>query len=284
MSSRSRCLRFAPTVAPLVGIVVAVTLIAALSVVAHRALFGASISTYPEPASTLLSVPFMTAVVLVSLWFLRREGVDPAAIGLSRRTLLPGILAFGVLWGCVSVAGLSYLLATGQSNAVGFVLPSSWPGTVTWFLLTLTVANGLPEELVFRGYVQNKVAGAVSGNGEATATAVGIVVAAVLFGIPHAPVALFLLDLGPEALPAIVLSNLVPGVTYGLVYWLTRNLWYTSLVHGFGNAPFVPLDPTAVPYFVPFAAVSGLLVGVGYRRWARGTDRVTVEVDRGLEA
>jgi len=149
-----------------------------------------------------------------------------------------------------------------------------------WFLLTLTIANGVPEELVFRGYVQNKVAALVGSRGRGLAEAVGIVVAAVLFGLPHAPLAVLLLDLGPRAVPAVVLSNLLPGLTYGIVYYLTGNLWYTSFVHGFGNATAVPFDPAAVPYFVPFAMAAGLVVGLCYRYWGRRTGRVHVRIEK----
>lgn len=284
MSSEARTATFDADLFPLAASVAVVTLFAALSVVTHIWLFGRDQTVYPEPASTLVSVPFMLCIVAGIWWLLRREGSSAGAIGLGRSSLLPGVAAFLVLWCGVSAAGVSYLLATGRGDAVGFAFEYSGPATAVWFLLTLTVANGIPEEIAFRGYVQNKVAALTRAHGRGPADAIGIVVAAVLFGVPHLPLAVLLLDLGPEAVPAVLLSNLLPGLTYGVVYYLTGNLWYASFVHGFGNAPVVPFDLAAVPYFVPFAAAAGLVVGVCYRYWGLRTDRVAVRIEKRVTA
>lgn len=50
----------------------------------------------------------------------------------------------------------------------------------------LTLSNGVTEEFVFRGYVQSKCTALVSSD-RVPAPAVGILIAAVLFGVPHAP-------------------------------------------------------------------------------------------------
>jgi len=282
MSSSARSLEFDRDVAPLVWSVAVVTLFATLSVLTHWSLFGRDPTAYPEPASTLVSVPFMLGVVASVWWLLRRDGGSLRAVGFGRSALLPAVVAFAVLWIGVSLSGLGYLLATGRSDAISVALPFSWPASVAWFLLTLTVANGIPEELAFRGYVQNKVAALAAARGWGPADPLAIVVAAVLFGVPHGPLAILLFDLGPGAVPAVLLSNLVPGITYGLVYYLTGNLWYASFVHGFGNAPLIPFELAAVPYFVPFAAVMGLVVALCYRYWGLRTDRVAVRIETGI--
>lgn len=279
MSTPSR-LQFGPRLLPLLAAVGAVTFVAAVTVLAHVYLFGPEPASYPEPAATLFSVPFM-AVIVVGTWaVLRREGTQLAALGLGKVAFVSGVLAFFAVWVLVVVSGLAYLRVTGTTGAIGLSVEMTWPETLLWFLLTLTIANGLPEELVFRGYAQNKIAALVGDGGRIPPAAVGIVAAALLFGVPHLPLGLLVTDAGVGLVPGVLLANLVPGIAYGLVYYVTRNLWYTSFIHGFGNATLVPFDPAAVPYFVPATTIAGLLVGLGYRYWARRTDRLTVRIQR----
>jgi len=216
-------------------------------------------------------------ILILGTWgVLRYEGVSASAVGLSRSTFLPGVVAFGVLWGLVSIVGVAYLLLTGASAQLGFAVDMPWYWGPVWVLLTLTVSNGLTEEFVFRGYVQNKCSSLVSARSHGLSAAVGILGGAVLFGVPHIPVGLLLEEVSPTAIPWIILGNLIPGITYGVIYYLTQNVWYAGFVHGFGNATVVPFDPSAVPSLVPVASVCGILIALGYSYLRRDARPVTV--------
>ncbi|PSP56595.1 hypothetical protein BRC82_01575 [Halobacteriales archaeon QS_1_67_19] len=279
MGSPNRRLSFTPRLVPLVGVVGLVSLVAALSVVTHLTVLGPDPSEYPQHVSAVLSLPFMMVIILGTWSVLQYEGVSATDIGLAKSTFLPGAIAFSLLWGWVTVVGLGYLFLTGATGELGvsFEMPRYW--IPVWFLLTLTLSNGVTEEFVFRGYVQTKCTALMSPD-RVSAPAVGILVAAILFGVPHAPLGLILEGVSLRAIPGIILSNLLPGITYGIVYYLTRNVWYAGFVHGFGNAMVVPFDPSGVPLFVPFTAISGVLIGLGYRYWGRDTERVTIGVQK----
>lgn len=70
-----------------------------------------------------------------------------------------------------------------------------------------------------------------------------------------------------------------PRILYGVLYYLTRNLWFVGMLHGFGNAPVVPFDPAAVPSFTLVTVAVGFVVGLSYRYWGRDTERVTVRAN-----
>lgn len=263
----------------MLGVVVFATLVAAGSVLAHQSLFGPDPTEYPEHLSALLSLPFDGVIVLGTWAALRYEGLSIGDVGLGRATLVPGIVAFGLVWGWVTAACVAYLLATGATDQLGLVFDLPWYWVVMWFLLTLTLSNGLSEELLFRGYVQSKCTALGRPLPGIPPTVTGIVAAGLLFGVPHLPLGVIGYGAGPWAIPSILLNNLLPaGVVYGIIYYLTQNVWFTGFVHGFANATVVPFDPAAVPLFIPFASGSALLVAVGYRYWGRNSDRVTVMV------
>jgi membrane protease YdiL (CAAX protease family) len=276
MTDSNRQVSFSASPVPLVGLVAFVTAVAGLSVVTHYRLLGPDLEAYPDHVSALLSLPFFAAMLVGTVAVMRYEGVSLADVGVDRASALPGVVAFACFWVGVAAAGVGYLLATGAGGEVGFAFDLPWWGVLVWFLLTLTVSNGLTEELVFRGYVQNKCAALAAGGSRVPPDAVGVVAAALLFGVPHLPLAFVFFDVSWAGVPSVILENLLPGVLYGLLYYLTRNLWLVGLLHGFGNAPVVPFDPAAVPSFRLLAIVVGVAVAVGYRRWAASRDGLTV--------
>jgi membrane protease YdiL (CAAX protease family) len=265
MDSTPRRARFTAGFAPVVGVVAFVSLVATLSVVAHLVVLGPETSEYPRHVSAVLSLPFMVIIVLGTYGILRYEGVSATDVGLCRSTLFPGVVAFGLFWAWVTVAGVGYLVATGATGELGFSFEMPWYWVPVWFLLMLTLSNGLTEEFVFRGYLQSKCTALAPSRSRGLSVAVGILSAAILFGVPHVPRGLILEGASPAAIPWIILNGLVPGVIFGLLYYLTRNVWFVGFVHGFGNATVVPFDPSAVPGFTPFAALSGVVIGIGYR-------------------
>ena len=152
MTTTPRYLLFTHSLIPIVAIVTFVATVATLSVVTHLVLLGPNVSNYANHISALVSLPFFAFIFLGTWGILRYEGVSITDIGLGKSTFLPAVLAFGLLWGWIAVVGIGYLTATGATTAIGFSFDSPWYWVPVWFLLTLTLSNGLTEELVFRGY------------------------------------------------------------------------------------------------------------------------------------
>jgi membrane protease YdiL (CAAX protease family) len=168
--------------------------------------------------------PFLAAFGAVALW-LRREGVR--GVGLERRPnwgrmLLLG-LAGGVAYQYFSLYLLEPLVArfTGGLPDVSLFRPLI--GNWRFLLLSLGVAwtvAAFGEELVYRGYLMNRVA-QVAGERKA-GWLLALVVTSSLFGLGH-------LYQGLSGVITIGLNGLVFGVLY-LVS--RRNLWIPIMAHG----------------------------------------------------
>jgi len=88
-----------------------------------------------------------------------------------------------------------------------------------WLAIAWSAA-AFGEEIVFRGYLQTRVAGLLGGGGAAWATA--IVVQAGLFGAGHAYQG-----------AGVVVTTFVSGLFSGALFLaLRRNLWPLILAHG----------------------------------------------------
>ncbi len=90
------------------------------------------------------------------------------------------------------------------------------------------------------------------------------------------PTALIVERASPDAIPWMVLNNLIVGVLFGVMYYLTQNVWFVGFVHGFANVWPVPFATEAVPPFRLLVFVTLALVTVAYRYWGARTDRVVV--------
>jgi membrane protease YdiL (CAAX protease family) len=228
----------------------------------------------------LQEVAFFLAIVGVTGLLARVDGVRLGALGLSRRHLLPALVAFAGVYLGLNVLGVGLAVRFGLPWGPGMVtdivsgrytsLPASLP---LYVLLSLLV--GLAEELSVRGYFQNKVI-AVLGDGSRLRIGLGILTASVVFGGLHAPGAL-LTGTSATALVGIVASRTVTGLFFGTFYELTRNVYFVALLHTLGNT--WPLliewgDWSGAPLVGFFLGVTLLYFGATfwYRRWAEETD------------
>ncbi|MFC7081093.1 type II CAAX prenyl endopeptidase Rce1 family protein [Halorussus caseinilyticus] len=128
-------------------------------------------------------------------------------------------------------------------------------GVVSRGLLSSLLFTAIPEELVFRAYLQQKFTALADGETRRT-VATGVAVAAVLFALFHLP--RWFLGSGHgvgTALAVRLLGLTLMGIAYGVVYALTGNLWLVALFHATMNQP-----PFVVTVSVP--AELHLLVGV----------------------
>lgn len=98
--------------------------------------------------------------------------------------------------------------------ATGFIKPDvAVPGWTGLFILKMICYTAFAEEVFFRGYVQNLLTARWG-------PTVGVIIAAVLFGVAHSG----------GGVTLVVLSSLA-GIVYGLSYHLSGRLWTPVAVH-----------------------------------------------------
>ena len=153
-------------------------------------------------------------------------------------------LCRGHLWVVVAVGGaflaFQYFVSGGgaafrREQFTGFQLLLGLPLCFVWLLLEV----GLVEEFFFRALVQSQLAAAFKSEVS------GIVLMSLIFGLAHAPGFIFrhageLEGLGPQptALEAVAYSIVVlavSGITFGVIWARTKNLFALMLVHAAGD-------------------------------------------------
>ena len=148
---------------------------------------------------------------------------------------LPVVLAVGAAF-----LAFQYFVSGGgaafrQGHFTAFQLLVGLPLCFIWLLIEV----GLVEEFFFRGLVQSRFAAAFKSEVS------GIVLMSLIFGLAHAPGFIFrhageLEGLGPNpsALDAVAYSIVVlavSGITFGVIWARTKNLFAVMLVHAAGD-------------------------------------------------
>lgn len=261
--------------APLLAFGVAFSLWVMASTRLATWLWGVELSLFEE---SLWNVPSGIVQFGVVALVLRYEGVRFRDLGLSRRLLVPALVATAGVVIVINVALAGLAVFGERSMTVGafeyYRTPPTdlSPSTVAVASLSTYLFTGPVEELAFRGYLQNKLVDLLGDGYDRLRTALGIVLTGVLFALVHVP-ALVLVDGQPVAQAAGGLALLaVSGIVLGTVYALTHNLYLVMFLHGIGN--FWPLvvdpGPGTWPNWGIVLGVYALLVVV-YRRWDAGT-------------
>lgn len=171
------------------------------------------------------STPVLLLFGWLMLWL---RGTGWRDVGLKRparwsRTLLVGI-GVGIAYQYISLYAIEPLLArlTGALPDVSQFAPLV--GNTFFFVFSLVISWTLAafaEEMVFRGYLLNRVAELV-GERQRAAWVVALVVTSVLFGIVH-------MYQGASGMITAAIS----GLLFGALYLATgRNLWAAIIAHG----------------------------------------------------
>ena len=172
----------------------------------------------------LSSTPFVLLFGWLMLWL---RGVAWRDLGLRRptswrSTLLLGI-AIGIGYQYFSLYVIEPLIAriTGELPNVSQFAPLI--GNTFFLFISIVLSWTLAafgEELVFRGYLMNRVADVVGAN--RVGWLMSLIVVSVLFGVVH-------LYQGTSGIITITLTGLMLG---GLYLATGRNLWVPIIVHG----------------------------------------------------
>ncbi len=172
----------------------------------------------PKQAQNSLHLAAYGVSILLALWiFLQFRRLTGMKINLPRSgrdlvTLLLGFLA------CAPI-----LIALGR--VIGFLPPFHWPGQasatrIASQYLIILAATALPEEILFRGLIQNCIAQKFGTN---TLT---LLLAAFIFGCAH-------LDNGPQPLPnwRYMILATIAGIAYGKVFEKSSSIFASAGLH-----------------------------------------------------
>jgi len=183
--------------------------------------FSAGASLVPKPVQGYLHAVAYGVAIVLALWlFLICRGLKGVKYNVPRRRadLLNPLLGFAVL--------LPVLGALGY--AIGFLGPPhaphfAWPKIGTRYL-TIFCATALPEEILFRGLMQNWLMQRFG------ATNLTLLASGVIFGCAH-------LNNGPQAVPNwryMILAS-IAGLVFGRVFQKSSSILSSASLHALVN-------------------------------------------------
>jgi membrane protease YdiL (CAAX protease family) len=166
---------------------------------------------------------------------IRDFGVQQEGMRALRANHLPVILLVGGAFLCFQYFFSSGGAAFRREHFTAVQLSLGLPLCLVWLLLEV----GLVEEFFFRALVQSQFAAAFKSEVS------GVVLMSLIFGLAHAPGFIFRhagevegLGSNPGALDAIAYSIVVlavSGITFGVIWARTKNLFAVILIHAFGD-------------------------------------------------
>ena len=165
----------------------------------------------------------------------RDFGIQREGLRALRGSHLPVVLVVGGAFLCFQYFVSSGGVAFRREHFTAFQLFVGLPLCFVW----LFVEAGLVEEFFFRGLVQSHFAAAFKSEVS------GVVLMSLIFGVAHAPGFIFRhagevegLGSNPGAIDAIAYSIVVlavSGITFGIIWARTKNLFALMLIHAAGD-------------------------------------------------
>ena len=197
-----------------------------LAIVAVLTLLGiaqlGTTAVTPGPRSSRV-VPYLVLIALQWLWVrFVRAGMNARGHALSeltggrwasRRQLVSDVLfAIAAFVAAHGAAELLKIALGGVESNTAFLLPEGLTESALW--VCVSIAAGVSEEIVFRGYLQRQLT-AVTGS-----AAAAVLLQALIFGISH----------GYQGLKSMAITGAY-GLVLGLVAWYRGNVRAGMLAH-----------------------------------------------------
>lgn len=201
------------------------------------ALSGFAVISSGHSPPPVLGIAWGVFLAVVAVTAFVVEDVAPRSVLSSARSLVPAVGVLVAFWTLYNFVAYGLALA----GVHGFeTAPSRVAGQPVLYLAVLgssLLFTAIPEELVFRGYLQSKFV-SLAGGGTRRAVATGVGLTAVLFALFHLPRWFLMLGHGVSPALGVRLAGLMlAGLAYGTLYALTRNLWLVGLAHATMNQP-----------------------------------------------
>ncbi|MFC7076743.1 CPBP family glutamic-type intramembrane protease [Haloarcula halophila] len=242
---------------PLIPVVTYVLTVLVLSALAL-------VSTGGSP-SPLAGIAWGVFLVGLAVGAFLAEGIEPRSVVPSVRSLGVALAVVTAFWALYNAVAAVLAIGGVPGFSAGASRVAAHPLLYLAAFGSSLLFTALPEELLFRGYLQGSVASLV-GERSRRATGVGISVVAVLFALFHLP-RWFLMSghsVGVD-LAARLLGLTAAGLAFGLVYALSGNLWLVALFHATMNQPpFLVTVHTEglVHYLLPFVEYTAIVAAV----------------------
>lgn len=161
--------------------------------------------------------------IVPTIYLLYREKQPLSFLGISSIKLLNAIL-----WGCAAgifLIGYSILINTFKGQVPHLQLHTNWAlGAAT------ALATAISEEIVFRGYILNKIRQTT----QSIWLAVGV--STIFFVIVHLPRSILVLHLTWSAIAVYCVLLTFLGAINGLLMWKTKNIAASLTTHTLWNA------------------------------------------------
>jgi len=212
--------------------------------------------TSPPP---ILGTLWGIFLVVLTVAAVRIEAVAPRSLLPPARTLLPVVGVVAAFWGLYNLVAFALALGGVSGFEATLTRTAAHPLLYLAALFSSLLFTAVPEEFLFRAYLQQKFT-ALAGGITRRAVLSGIGLVAVLFALFHLPRWFLALGHGVgSALAAKLLGLTLMGLAYGSVYALTGNLWLVALFHASMNHP---------PFIITVNIPSGLHLVAGVIEYA----------------
>ena len=176
-------------------------------------------------------------LVALTAGALRIENVSPRSLLPPVRTLRPVVGVVAAFWGLYNLVAVALAMGGISGFEASLSRTAAHPLLYLAALFSSLLFTAIPEEFLFRTYLQQKLTG-LAGGTTLRAMLSGIGLAAVLFALFHLPRWFLASGHGvSEALAGRLLGLALMGLAYGSVYALTGNLWLVALFHASMNYP-----------------------------------------------
>ncbi|AJF27772.1 protease (plasmid) [Haloarcula sp. CBA1115] len=216
----------------------------------------------PPPVLGMLWGVFLVALTVGAL---RIETVSPRSLLPPVRTLIPVIGVVIAFWGLYNLVAVALAVGGISGFDASLSRTAAHPLLYLAALFSSLLFTAIPEELLFRTYLQEKFT-RLAGGTTRRAVLAGIGLVAVLFALFHLPRWFLASGHGVGSMLAARLLGLtLMGLAYGSVYALTGNLWLVALFHASMNQPpvvvsvHIPTELHLVASVIEYAAIVSLV-------------------------
>lgn len=215
-----------------------------------------------EPLSLALSA-FAMGLLFILLWVNLVEKNSVKTLGFHREEFLKSV-GYGLLGAVCSVSIIVVIILFLDEISFEIVEDKHYVLIVSTIILFLI--QGLTEEVIFRGYLMNRIA-SVKGRYW------GLVVNSIFFSIFHAA--------NPSVNYLSSLNIFLFGVVASLLFWYTDNIWLVGTLHGVWNFFMgvvlgINVSGIELPYTILKASVGENIIVSGGRFGIEGSVVTTV--------
>ena len=182
---------------------------------------------FPDEVEELFIKPIIWLLPLI--YFLKKEKQGISSLGVTSKNLFPavyfalGLGAFfvieAVIINFVKYQGLNFSANIGQATLL--------------VSLGLSFATALTEELVFRGYIFNRVWWLLGKEWPAN------IITSFFWALIHLPITIFVWKLSPEASLTYFVLTMIFGMGSAFVFARTKNIFSSILLHVLWEWPII---------------------------------------------